>query len=163
MPFEMAPPAAHALAEAMRGLGYTLWTAIADIIDNSIAAGARTIRIDFQWDGPQTWIRVVDDGHGMGEAELTQAMRAGARNPLSIRNATDLGRFGLGLKTASFSQCRRLSVSSRRAGLATACRVWDLDEIAKHDEWRLATEPMPSSVTLLAPIQDMPQGTVSAG
>lgn len=160
MPFEMAPPSAHALVEAMRGLGYTLWTAVADIVDNSIAAGARTVRIDFQWDGPQTWIRVADDGHGMGEAELTQAMRAGARNPLSIRNATDLGRFGLGLKTASFSQCRRLTVSSRRAGLAPACRVWDLDEIAKHDEWRLATEPMPSSVSLLAPIQDMPQGTV---
>ncbi len=160
MPFEMAPPSAHALVEAMRGLGYTLWSAVADIIDNSIAAGARSVRVDFQWDGPGSWLRVTDDGHGMGEAELTQAMRAGARNPLAIRDATDLGRFGLGLKTASFSQCRRLSVGSRRAGLPAAFRVWDLDDIATHDEWRLVTEPMPSSVPLLQPIQDMPQGTI---
>lgn len=83
MPFEVAPPPAHALTEALRGLGYNVWTAIADIIDNSIAAGARTIRLDFCWEGGASWIRVSDDGHGMDESELAQAMRPGARNPLA--------------------------------------------------------------------------------
>jgi hypothetical protein len=160
MPFETVPPPAHALVEALRGLGYNLWTAIADIIDNSIAAGAGTIRLDFGWEGGASWIRVSDDGHGMDESELAQAMRPGSRNPLSARQPSDLGRFGLGLKTASFSQCRRLTVASRRAGMPSACRLWDLDEIARHNEWRLGTEPMPSSAPLIQPLESMPQGTI---
>ncbi|MCF6247891.1 MAG: ATP-binding protein [Desulfobacula sp.] len=70
--------------------------------------------------------------------ELTDAMRLGSRNPLEDRNDNDLGRFGLGLKTASFSQCRQLTLVSRRDGMV-ACREWDLDLIKESPDsgWRL--------------------------
>lgn len=124
------------LIESMRDLGYSLETALADIIDNSIAADATSVRIisDPSLDRPS--IAVIDDGRGMTETELMDAMRAGSRNPLSSRGGNDLGRFGLGLKTASFSQCRKLTVLSRHRGIATAA-IWDLEHVADTDAWEV--------------------------
>ena len=107
-----APPRAGALVEALRGLGYSTATALADIIDNSITAGAGLVDVSFGWRGDASYIRITDSGRGMTANELDHAMRLGARNPLDAR-ADDLGRFGMGLKTASFSQARRLTVASR--------------------------------------------------
>ena len=104
-----APPRAGAMIEALRGLGYSTATAIADVIDNSIAARADQIDIFFSWSGTASTIIILDNGEGMDERELDLAMRLGERNPLDERAAHDLGRFGMGLKTASFSQCKRLS------------------------------------------------------
>ncbi|MCH8852639.1 MAG: ATP-binding protein [Planctomycetes bacterium] len=101
------------MTEALRAFGYDLPTAIADLIDNSVFAGAGAIDIRFQWDGERSWIRITDNGAGMTEPEMVNAMRLGSRNPREDRDPKDLGRFGLGLKTASFSQCRRLTVRSR--------------------------------------------------
>src|ERR1017187_4197215 len=117
------PPSAPDLLESMRAVGYSFEAALADLIDNSIAAGARAINVRFSVAG-DPYAAVIDDGCGMSSAELTAAMRHGSRNPVLPRDATDLGRFGLGLKTASLSQCRTLTVVSWRDGVLGA-RRWD--------------------------------------
>jgi len=125
-----APPRAAAMLEALRGLGYSTGAALADIVDNSVSAGAREVRIAFKWAGPDSRISVLDDGRGMADEELESAMTLGDKSPLDERDESDLGRFGMGLKTASFSQCRRLTVSTVKDGSAS-CLRWDLDELAK--------------------------------
>lgn len=107
--YEIAAPRAGALVESLRGFGYSTGAAIADLVDNSISAGARNIWLDCRFDGPSSCIALLDDGVGMTEPELRNAMILGARNPRDARGSEDLGRFGLGLKTASFSQCRCLT------------------------------------------------------
>lgn len=136
-PYDVVDPNASNMIEALRDIGYSLESAVADIIDNSISAEASRIDIRFGWENETTpWIAVIDDGHGMTAPELKEAMRPGGRDPMEIRKSDDLGRFGLGLKTASFSQCRKLTVVSRRAG-TVAARQWDLDLVRKENEWRL--------------------------
>ena len=132
-----AIPEAASMIETFRAIGYNLETAIADIIDNSISANARNIYINRIWRGGQSIITIKDDGDGMNSNEIIQAMRPGAQNPLSDRSENDLGRFGLGLKTASFSQCRKLSVLSKRKDYASAFWSWDLDYVAQSDKWEL--------------------------
>ena len=134
-----APPHAGSMLESLRGLGYAPATALADLIDNSIAANSSEVSIQFEWAGPQSWVRIVDDGDGMDDAALEAGMRLGARDPRAERAATDLGRFGLGLKTASFSQARRLPVASKQKDGAVACLRWDLDLIGQEPgaEWPL--------------------------
>ncbi|WPP44228.1 ATP-binding protein [Pseudomonas sp. AN-1] len=129
-----ATPHAASLIEGLRDIGYSLETAISDIIDNSITAGAKRIRIITEAFDEAPLIAVVDDGKGMTEDELIAAMRPGSRNPLAERDEPDLGRFGLGLKSASFSQCRRLTVVSRKDS-KTSAAVWDLDDVAERNEW----------------------------
>lgn len=87
-----AIPGAAAMIETFRAIGYSLETAVADIIDNSISAGARNIYIDRIWKGGESMIIIKDDGHGMSDEEIIQAMRPGAQNPLEERSLTDLGR-----------------------------------------------------------------------
>ena len=127
-------PRASALAESLRDMGYSLRTALADVIDNSITAGARNIELLADTHEQIPAIGVLDDGCGMTRRELLEAMRPGSRNPLEVRDADDLGRFGLGLKTASFSQCRRVSVYTRKGRVATRAS-WDLDTVAARDKW----------------------------
>lgn len=129
-------PRASIMIESMRDIGYSLQTAIADLVDNSITAGARNIELLADTTSPEPAIGVLDDGAGMSKNELLEAMRPGSRSPLDRRAKDDLGRFGLGLKTASFSQCRRVSVISRKNG-KTFCAIWDLDLVAKTDKWEV--------------------------
>lgn len=159
--FRHAPPRAVAMIEALRGLGYSTATALADIIDNSIAAGATTVDLTFVWNGRQSSIRIEDDGHGMSGAGLDSAMRLGDRNPLDRRDENDLGRFGLGLKTASFSQCRRLTVATMgKDGLQ--CLRWDLDVLAASpdDGWHLLEGPDDSATALVADFGTRGKGTL---
>ena len=132
-----AEPEASSMIETFRAIGYSIQAAVADIIDNSVSAAARNIWVDFEWKGSATWLSIRDDGRGMNSDELIQAMRPGSRNPNEERSTKDLGRFGLGLKTASFSQCRKLSVLSRRSGSNTAFWTWDLDFVNKEGKWNL--------------------------
>lgn len=118
----------------MRDIGYGFESAVADIIDNSITAGARHICIRAGWSEDAPYLAILDDGSGMNQAELVEAMRPGTRSPLETRAKDDLGRFGLGLKTASFSQCRRLTVLSRKSA-ETSARCWDLDIVGRFDKW----------------------------
>lgn len=132
-----AIPEASSMIETFRAIGYSIEAAVADIIDNSISASAKNIWVDFEWKGSETWLSVRDDGHGMGNDELVQAMRPGSKNPLEDRNSKDLGRFGLGLKTASFSQCRRLSVISKKENSENVFWTWDLDFVNETGKWNL--------------------------
>lgn len=157
-----APPRAGAMMEALRGLGYSTAAALADIVDNSVSAGAGEVRIDFDWNGVRSRISVLDDGRGMDDAELESAMRLGDKSPLDERPPTDLGRFGMGLKTASFSQCRRLTVASVKKGKPLGCLRWDLDAIAARpdDGWILFEGPAKDSEAYLAPIARAESGTL---
>lgn len=130
------PPSAACLSASMRDLGYSLETAIADLIDNSISAGADAIDIVCDVSGAHPVVVILDNGRGMTEAELLTAMRHGTGNPRQHRSPKDLGRFGLGLKTASFSQCRSLTVVSKRDG-AICGAEWSLDRIDAADDWIL--------------------------
>ncbi|WP_459556766.1 ATP-binding protein [Lacunimicrobium album] len=147
--YDLAQPEPSALVESLRAFGYSLRTAIADLIDNSIAANARNVWVHFEWDGTDSRITIKDDGEGMTEDELIAAMRPGSQSPLDERSPKDLGRFGLGLKTASFSQCRRLTVVSKVMNGQIVARCWDLDYVNKTRQWRVlkTIEPMP--LTLL--------------
>lgn len=152
-----ATPHAAALIEGLRDIGYSLETAISDIIDNSITAGAHRIQIVTETFSDEPYIAIIDDGDGMDEDELVAAMRPGSRNPLAARDEPDLGRFGLGLKSASFSQCRRLTVVSRKAGQISAA-IWDLDDVAERNEWAVQ---LPDTMTGI-PASDLigPSGTM---
>jgi hypothetical protein len=131
------PPSAACLSASMRDLGYSLETAIADLVDNSISAGADTIDIICDLSGAQPLVAIVDNGRGMTESDLLDAMRHGTANPRQQRSPRDLGRFGLGLKTASFSQCRSLTVASARDGVRCGAE-WNLDRIDSADDWILS-------------------------
>lgn len=132
-----AEPLASAMIETFRAIGYSLETAVADIIDNSISAGAKNIWIDRIWDGGRSVITIKDDGRGMNDEEIQHALRPGYQNPNDERDIRDLGRFGLGLKTASFSQCRKVSVLSKRKGGNPEYWSWDLDYVAETNKWNL--------------------------
>ena len=128
------PPRASALVESLRDMGYSLRTALADVVDNSITAGARNIELLADTHDEFPAIGILDDGVGMTKDELHEAMRPGTKSPLETRSETDLGRFGLGLKTASFSQCRRLTVVTAKAHQVHRA-VWDLDIVAARNKW----------------------------
>jgi len=131
-------PHAGSLIESLRAFGYDLKTAIADLIDNSITAGAKNVWIEFLWNGQDSCISVTDDGRGMSASELLEAMRVGSQSPIEDREPTDLGRFGLGMKTASFSQCRCLTVRSKTKDnqiIESLC--WNLDFVSECGEWRV--------------------------
>jgi hypothetical protein len=159
--YRHAPPKASMMFEALRGLGYSTAAALADLIDNSITAQATTVHLEFLWAGTASAIRILDDGNGMDAEELDRAMRLGAINPLDARADHDLGRFGLGLKTASLSQCRRLTVSSRKNG-PIHCLRWDLDVIASapDDGWHLLEDAARESAGYLHPLESQPHGTL---
>lgn len=130
------PPFAPVLMESTRAMGYSLESALADIVDNSIAAGATKVDIQFSPYGLVPFISILDNGLGMNDDEIDEAMRYGSQSSLNVRNDRDLGRFGLGLKTASLSQCRSLTVISKKDGVANG-RRWDLDEVYKRENWAL--------------------------
>jgi len=126
------------LVQSMRHIGYTLETALADIIDNSIAANASEISVQYRWNDSSPWIAIIDNGCGMSGKELQAAMRFGGEIcSTQRRSASDLGRFGLGLKTASLSQCKRLTVVSKKNGIVSSC-VWDVDVLSESSDpqWR---------------------------
>lgn len=155
------------LIESLRSIGYTLETAVADIIDNSITADADRISVQFMWSGGNPWIAIMDNGHGMSPKALHDAMRFGSISPLTKRSKADLGRFGLGMKTASLSQCRSVTVISKAGGRLSAC-AWDLDRLAESrtPEWkafipdREALEQDPVTRPLVYLLSETRNGTV---
>ena len=132
-----AEPDASSMIETFRAIGYSIETAVADIIDNSISADAKNVWINYDWKGEKTTIKIRDDGYGMNNEELIQAMRPGSKHPSEERSLKDLGRFGLGLKTASFSQTRKFSVISKRKNYQPVYWAWDLDYVNQTKSWEL--------------------------
>lgn len=121
------PPDAASLMWSTRAIGYTTPAAVADLIDNSISAEASNIYIKYL-PGANGYVSILDDGKGMSSSDLILAMKYGSSSPFAERLDSDLGRFGLGLKTASLSQCRKLTVASKKNNSICAYS-WDLDYI----------------------------------
>ena len=144
--FELANPNAASLMQSLRAFGYDISTAIADLIDNSITAQASNIFISFEWNDGNPCISIADDGYGMSETELFEAMKTGSKNPLDERSSDDLGRFGLGLKTASFSQCKRLTVATKKQNTGVSIRCWDLDIVTQENAWVLLKNASPEAM-----------------
>ena len=130
-------PPAGSMIHSLRSIGYDLKSAVADIIDNSIAAGAKNINVVLEIAPDITpYLFILDDGSGMNYDELVVAMTPGSKSPVDVRNLDDLGRFGMGLKTASFSQCLELTVVTRDDVSLVGAR-WSLENVASTNEWGL--------------------------
>lgn len=155
---EIAPKPGD-LVESLRDFGYTLPSALADLIDNSLTAKARALDVYLEANGPDSYIAVVDDGHGMDQKTLVEAMRMGTKGPLAARSDNDLGRFGLGMKTASLSQGTRLTVITKAAGKATLVRRWDVAHIRKSGKWELLTDATAIAAPFVQTINNMRSGT----
>lgn len=152
------PPKPSALIASLRGLGYSPETALADLIDNSITAGSTAVEIDLQWSGGIPTAAIMDNGGGMNEARLIDAMRLGGDGPDSIRDEADLGRFGMGLKTASLSQSRRMIVVTKVAESVSAVSL-DIETVAAKGWIATVPDPLPDHpyITVLL---SRPSGTV---
>ncbi|QWE11176.1 ATP-binding protein [Polynucleobacter sp. es-EL-1] len=133
---DLSPPASS-LIESIRSIGYSFDAAVADIIDNSISAGASKVAVNLNYlNDKSVSVTIVDDGRGMSPPELRLAMSLGGRGPGEKRGADDLGRFGLGLKTASFSQAKRLTVISRASLDENYYGIeWDLNVVIASNKW----------------------------
>lgn len=158
-PADIVAPNPADLVESMRGMGYTTEEALADLIDNSLTAGSRNIQITVAAAESMPHIAVCDNGCGMTAEVLTEAMRMGTMGPLASRQSGDLGRFGLGLKTASLSQGRCVTVMSRSKGQSVEIRCWDLDHIRQTKNWSLRRTPGPAAAEYLEQLEDQPHGT----
>ena len=156
---EEIPPCAAATMVSLRGLGYSLDAAVADIVDNSISAGASRIWLDFAWQGPDSFVSILDDGRGMWLEQLIMALRIGGHGPNSARHSSDLGKFGFGLKTASFSQCKRLTVATLYQG-QLHCRIWDLEYVQAQDRWLLQSEPSELASAQFRRLKELESGTL---
>lgn len=129
-------PSARRLVKSLRDVGYEFVTAVADLIDNCIEAKAKTVWVDVVWDGEVSYVTIADNGDGMTLAILKEAMRFGSERDYE---SEDLGKFGLGLKTASLSQCLRFTVATRnnpaRADISAYC--WDVDHVSATNRWEI--------------------------
>jgi hypothetical protein len=140
-------------------MGYDFAQAVADVVDNAITAKATSISVDIEFDGDDSWVRIADNGHGMKPETLREAMRFGSSRDYED---DDLGKFGLGLKTASLSQCQCLSVASRwnRERADITGYAWDLDHIDRTNKWEIIPlERERSTAVVRDPLKDHP-GTV---
>lgn len=158
--YDLAAPDPGGTIASLSALGYSLEAAVADIVDNSVDAKAKNVTVDFHWAGGDSYVVIADDGEGMSEIELVTAMTLGERGPQVDRSPNELGRFGMGLKTASFSQASQLVVWSKSEAGKPCQRVWDLSEVLRTKEWRLQWSPDDTGSAILARYQDRPRGTV---
>lgn len=133
--YEIIPPA-KTLINAIRSIGYSFSTAVADIIDNSVSAMASEINVYSDPLENEPYFAILDNGHGMDNNELKNAMTFGSERSDKLDVYVDLGRFGLGLKSASLSQCRKLIVISKKKDVISAMS-YDLDLIEKTNKWIL--------------------------
>ena len=129
-------PSAKRLINSLRSLGYEFPTAVAEIIDNAIEAEATEVDIQVDFDGENSRVMIANNGKGMSDDQLKEAMRFGSEREYSERS---LGKFGLGLKTASFSQCKTWVVATRNDPQEPAIIAykWDLEHINKSDRWEI--------------------------
>jgi hypothetical protein len=148
---DLSPPASS-LIESIRNIGYTFAFAIADLVDNSISANAKNISINIAKDHlDKVVVTIQDDGIGMTQSELHLAMSLGGKGPSDERAINDLGRFGLGLKTASFSQAKLLTVITKNI-LSSDLNIvqWDLDFVIKENKWLAEELDVKDGLTLLS-------------
>jgi hypothetical protein len=130
-------PSAKRLIRSLRDIGYEFTDAVADIVDNSVEAEATVIKIILQFDGEDSYLVIADNGLGMAPKEIQEALRFGSNR--NYDDSDDLGRYGLGLKTASLSQCERVTVSARRGEERVRINsyCWDLGHIESTNRWEI--------------------------
>lgn len=159
--FKENKPTADVLMSSMRSMGYTFEAAVADIIDNSISVQASLIEIKFPINPSDLYIAICDNGKGMTKEELFDAMKYGSSLKRGKRSDDDLGRFGLGLKAASLSQCRKLTVVSKKDSIISAC-IWDLDIVEKEQEWLMieCSDEDISKIKFVSFLEQYDSGTV---
>lgn len=158
MQTEQVNPNISNFIKSLRDVGYSYEIAVADIIDNSITSKAVKIRI-YTVAEPEIILAILDNGDGMKNDELVEAMRLASKNPEDKREKNDLGRFGLGLKTASFSQCRKLTVVSKK-GTVISAKQWDLDFISDENKWLLITPSNFDHLLLFDELKKQRSGTL---
>lgn len=152
-------PDPERVIEGLRDTGYHFETAVADIVDNSIAAEATIvdIRVEMEFDG-RVVVHITDNGYGMNRDDLINAMRYGSQtrpSPLS------LGKFGLGLKTASTAFCRKLSVVSKDSESDYLKATWDLDHVTRVGKWELTlSEPSVEEISTIKSVAGNGSGTL---
>lgn len=158
--YDLVNPNVSNLINSMRDIGYNFNIAVSDLLDNCLDAGARNIEI-LGLDKPKLLLEILDDGCGMDEEELKEAMRLATKDSKVVREQHELGKFGLGLKTASFSQCKKLTVVSKKAEKISV-KTWDLDFIAESNEWRLINTDFNElkSSQLLESLKNQKSGTL---
>jgi hypothetical protein len=132
------PPRPKRLAKIIAGTGHNLPSAVADIVDNAISADATEIDVFFSEPngGHGRWLTIKDNGHGMSEHELAEAMTLGSAVEYE---ANSLGKFGYGLKGASWSQARVFTVVTRRRGGPISHLTWDIENLG---DWVASDEPL---------------------
>jgi len=158
MKLSNAAPSAARLTSSLRDIGYDFVSAVADLIDNSISAGATDVAVEIEFAGAESAVYIADNGWGLNARGMTEALRFGSRRAYGCG---DLGRYGLGLKTASLSQARCVTVVSRPAERRRALwRSLDLDLIAEFDEWVLAENPRDHAVARCEEMLGTGTGTV---
>lgn len=152
-------PGARRLINSLRDLGYDFASAVADIVDNSISARAKTVTINVNFSGDDSWVCIADDGDGMSPSQLREAMRYGAERSY---DPDELGKFGLGMKTASMSQCQRLTVATRSGQYRARITAysWDLSHIEKTDRWEITAVDVKTYIPDLTPTLRTGTGTV---
>ena len=153
-------PSADILMNSMRSIGYSFEAAIADLIDNSISAKASFVDVLFPPSADNIHVAILDDGFGMSHDDLIEAMRYGSKHKNNTREENDLGRFGLGLKSASLSQCRKLTVVSKKHNKIHGFR-WDLNHVESVNDWELIEiELEEDTVPYLDILNHLSQGTL---
>src|SRR5437773_1157459 len=129
------PPNAAKLIESLRHVGYDNYSAVMDLIDNSLDAGATTVNVWWKQEKGQPTIVIADNGCGMDDARLNQALRLGS---LAEKNReTDLGRFGMGLTTATLSLCRRVMILTRTESGELLKGITDTDEMVVENRFKM--------------------------
>lgn len=152
-------PSARKLIQSLRDVGYDLNDAVADLVDNSIAANATSVEIEMTFDGEASWIRIADNGGGMSGTAITEAMRFGSEREY---DNDELGKFGLGLKTASLSQSSLLTVASRSSSKShrIEARQWDLAHVLSSNRWEVIDLAPENRSQILTEPLEISQGTV---
>jgi hypothetical protein len=149
-------PDPESLLESIRSVGYSLKEAISDLIDNSISANATRIDIIINLEGSGKF-HLIDNGDGMDHEKLVSSFRLGSTNPKTTRDENDLGRFGMGMKTASLSQCRSVTVTSKQKN-SIVSRTLDLDEVSRQKKWIIGEKEIQSD--LLSRLETIDKGTI---
>lgn len=149
-------PDPESLLESIRSVGYSLKEAISDLIDNSISANASSIRVIINLEGEGEF-HLIDNGDGMDHQKLVSSFRLGSTNPKTTREENDLGRFGMGMKTASLSQCRSVTVTSKQ-NKCVVSRTLDLDEVSKQKKWVIGEKEIHSEI--VKQLDNIEHGTI---
>lgn len=153
------PPDPSFTLKTLRNIGYSLESAISDIIDNSISANAQNVWINSH---ACQFLMISDDGDGLSKEEIVTALTIGGVDCEDIRDKTDLGRFGMGLKLASFSQCKTLTLASKLPDGTLSAWQWDLDRVANTRKWKIHSVSLDNSryLPIIDKMKSLQHGTV---